>query len=149
MGCSILVTRPVQEMSDTNAAIRAAREVQANIYAPDLFRQSNEWFFKARQQYKIKNFDLAKTYARRARYLAEQAEIDSISNGGNRSEAYPEDKAPVSAPSPEPYPSPEATPAEVYEKRKADEDAERRAQEKKSESAPLPATNTPAPTTIK
>src|SRR4051812_29603106 len=83
-GCSILATRPVQEMSDTSAALRAAKEVQADTLAPDLYRQSNEWFFRAKQEYKFKNFDLARKYAKRARYYAENAEFQAIRGGGNR-----------------------------------------------------------------
>ena len=95
--CAITATRPVQEMSDTGAAIHAAREVQADTLAPELFRQSNEWFLRARNEYKIKNFDLAKLYADKARRFAEQAEFESLRNGGNRKEVQvtdPLNKAP-------------------------------------------------------
>src|SRR5690348_3640000 len=76
-GCSIIATRPVQEMSDATAAIRAAKEVQADTLAPEYYRQSNEWFFRAKHEYKFKNFKLAKEYADKARYLAEQAEFEA------------------------------------------------------------------------
>src|SRR4051812_24234163 len=56
LGCSLLATRPLQEMSDTSAAIRAAKEVQADTLSPEFYRQSNEWFFKAKHEYKFKNF---------------------------------------------------------------------------------------------
>lgn len=77
-GCSILATRPVQEMSDTAAAIKAAREVQADTLTPELFRQANESYQLARREYKFKNFDLARQYAAQARAYAEQAEFDAI-----------------------------------------------------------------------
>ena len=84
VGCSLLATRPVQEMSDTAAAIKAAREVQADVLAPDFFREASEWFYKAKKEYKFKNFLLAKQYAQKARHFAEQAEFDSIRSGGTR-----------------------------------------------------------------
>jgi len=85
-GCTLFATRPIQEMSFTAAAIRAAKEVSADTLAPELFRQSGEWFFKAKHEYKFKNFHLAKEYAKKARYFAEQAEFESLRNGGIRSE---------------------------------------------------------------
>lgn len=86
VGCSLFAVRPVQEMSDTSAAIRAAHEVNADTLAPELYRQANEWFFKAKNEYKLKNFSLAEEYALKARRYAEQAEFESIRNGGIRSE---------------------------------------------------------------
>lgn len=132
--CALTATRPVQEMSDTTAALRAAKEVQADTLAPELYRQANEWFFKARADYKLKNFSFAKEYALRARKFAEQAEFEAIKNGGNRSDAPPDQPvttaAPVPSPSPYDYPVPAGTPAEVYDQRKAAEDeAARKAQE--------------------
>lgn len=83
-GCSILATRPVQEMSDTAAAIKAAREVQADTLTPELFRQANEWYQLARREYKFKNFKLASQYAARARDYAEQAEFEAVRGGVSR-----------------------------------------------------------------
>jgi hypothetical protein len=122
--CSLVATRPVQEMSDTAAALRAAREVQADVLAPELYRQAGEWFFKAKHEYKFKNFDLAREYAAKARTLAEDAEFEAVKNGGNRTSeptitdplangiAPPSMPAPP-APSPTPYdyPTPTGTPA--------------------------------------
>ena len=116
MSCSVLSTRPVQEMSDTAAAIRAAKEVQSDTLAPELYRQSNEWFFKAKREYKFKNFDLAKTYSSKARRFAEEAEFEAIRNGGNRSDAQISDpmapglSSPPTLPLPTPSPSPYAYP---------------------------------------
>ena len=124
-GCSILATRPVQEMSDASAAIKAAREVQADILAPDLFRTSSELFFKAKREYKFKNFRRAEDYANRSRIYAEQAEFDSIRNGATRNESksgdpYAEIPAPEKAEAPSkvsedayPYPTPTPTPADL------------------------------------
>lgn len=79
-------TRPVQEMSDTAAAIRAAREVQADTLSPELFRQANEWFFRAKNEYKLKNFKLAQDYALKARSFAEKAEFEVLKSGGSRNQ---------------------------------------------------------------
>lgn len=126
-GCALFHTRPVQEMSDTVAALRAAKEVQADTYAPELFRQANEWLFRARNEYKFKNFDLAEEYSDKARKFAEDAEFEAIRNGGNRTDQNPSDPMDQSAaqPSPTPYsyPSPTGTPADQYDERKAKEDA--------------------------
>lgn len=124
-GCSILHTRPVQLMSDTAAAIRAAREVQADTLAPDYFRQANEWFFRAKNEYRLKNFKFAKENAEKARLYAEQAEFIAIQSGGSRTELpildpltdgpLGSDKQPAPTPTPEPspysYPTPTGTPA--------------------------------------
>lgn len=124
LSCSIFATRPVQEMSDTSAALRAAKEVQAETLSPELFRQANEWFFKAKREYKFKNFKLAQEYAEKARIFAEQAEFESIRNGGNRTELIPDPLAnPALGPSqpidsapqkPYAYPTPTGVPAEPF-----------------------------------
>jgi hypothetical protein len=149
-GCSLMVTRPVQDMSQTGAALRAAKEVQADTVAPELYRQASEYFLKAKREYKLKNFDFAKTYAERARRLAEQAEFEAIKAGINRSDdpvlnplasgtsgmsvplapppppgaakANPEGAAPPPDQDPNaPTPAPEGTPIEIYEaKRQAE-----------------------------
>ena len=145
-GCSILATRPVQEMSDTSAALRAAREVQADTLAPELFRQAGEWFFKAKHEYKFKNFELARKYATSARRFAEQAEFEAIRNGGNRTEVP---SAPESGPSPAPkaseapydYPAPTGTPVEDYDREKAAEDSTN----KSGNQAPTLTPTTPTP----
>lgn len=114
--CSILQTRPIQEMSDTAAAVKAAKEVEADTRSPELFRQASDLFFRARQEYKLKNFKRAREYAAKARILAEQAEFESIRKGGVRSE--PVDlQAPQSPPEPPyPYPTPTGIPVESYDR---------------------------------
>lgn len=135
-------------MSDTAAALRAAREVQADVLAPELYQRASELFFKARHEYKFKHFAPAKDLALQARKLAEQAEFDSIRGGASRSEADPSEafnelpsnpRAP-GAPSPSKpagydYPLPEPTPADTYEQRKSADDAAQ-AQAKAAATAP-------------
>lgn len=146
VGCSIFATRPVQEMSYGLAAIKAAKEVQADTYAPELFRLANEWFFRAKNEYKFKNFKLAKEYADKARHFAEQAEFESVRGGAVRSEgadamtpppvpAQGEEHRPGDAGSGV-QPTPTGTPIESYDQRKAEEDAKH---------GPAPASTTPNP----
>lgn len=77
-------------------AIRAAKEVGADVLAPELYRNSLERGQLARKEYKFKNFQQAKALADQARVYAEKAEYESIRNGGKR-EAVPQD--PLSDPS--------------------------------------------------
>lgn len=112
--CSITAVRPSQEMSNMEVSIRAAKEVNADVLAPELYRMASETGQKARREYRFKNFLDAKKLADKARGLAEKAEFESIRNGGKR-EALPQD--PLSEPSyaPEPIGTPidgaAATPA--------------------------------------
>lgn len=116
-------------MSDTSSAIRAAKEVQADTLAPELYRQSNEWFFKAKHEYRYKNFKDAKEYARKARLYAEQAEFEALRNGATRTEGVisdplgheaaqpmPVNQEPGAAkPEPYDYPTPTGKPIESFE----------------------------------
>ena len=131
LSCSLVATRPTQSMSDTWAAIRAAKEVQADTLAPELFRQSTEWFVNAKKEYRLKNYHLAQAYADTSRHFAERAELESIRNGGNRTEAEMPDpfgnigsKSSNPDPSvkdePYPYPTPEGASVDsIEEKNKA------------------------------
>ncbi|MGE0614754.1 MAG: DUF4398 domain-containing protein [Bacteriovoracia bacterium] len=88
--CAITATRPLQEMSDTAAALKAAKEVNADRYAPELYRQARELWFKARQEYKFKDYKEARESVRKARQYAERAEFEALASGAKR-EALPED----------------------------------------------------------
>ncbi|MBC7693613.1 MAG: DUF4398 domain-containing protein [Methylotenera sp.] len=109
--CSLAVVRPQQDMSDTSAAIKAAREVNAETLSPDLYRQANEAFFRARNEYRLKNFDLAKSYAAKARGFAERAEFESMQSGAQRMSTATPDAPPPPPPEPYAYPAPVGTPA--------------------------------------
>lgn len=85
--CSITATRPLQEMSNADAAFRAARDVNADTVVPDLYRDASEAFFKAKREYRLKNFDVARTWAIRATRLAEKAEFEAYRLGGAAPEA--------------------------------------------------------------
>jgi hypothetical protein len=102
--CAITAVRPAQEMSNMEVAIHAAKEVNADVLAPELFRMAQESGLKARRDYRLKNFKEAKQLADQARVFAERAEFESIRNGGHR-ETVPQD--PLADPS---YPALDATP---------------------------------------
>lgn len=141
-GCSIFYGRPTQEMSDTQAAMRAAKEVQADTLAPELYREAGDWWLRAKHEYKLKNFSLAHEYAEKARTLAEQSEFESIRAGGVREE--PPDPMALKTPNkfqPYAYPTPTGTPADVYEQRRQDE---LREQQKNGTPAAAPTGTTPA-----
>lgn len=95
-GCSITAVRPAQEMSNMEVAIRAAKEVSADVLAPELFRMAQETSLKARREYRLKNFKEARSFADQARTYAERSEFESIRNGGKR-ETVPSD--PLAEPS--------------------------------------------------
>ena len=99
--CSVTAVRPAQEMSNMEVSIRAAKEVNADVLAPELYRLANEIGQRARHEYRYKNFEDAKKLADRARVFAERAEFESIRNGGKR-EALPQD--PLAEPSYSPMP---------------------------------------------
>ncbi len=82
-------------------AIKAAKEVGADVLAPELYRNALEHGQQARKEYRFKNFMHAKDLADQARVYAEKAEFESIRNGGKR-EAVPQD--PLSDPSYAPEP---------------------------------------------
>ncbi len=108
--CSVVAVRPKQEMSDLVAAIRAAREVKADTIAPEFFREAEEWSFKARQEYRLKNFSRAKDAATRARQAAEKAEFQALLKGAARSSlgmtVEPAPEPTPEGPAPEPAPTP-------------------------------------------
>lgn len=93
-GCSIATTRPVQEMYNADAAIKAAKDLHADSLVPELFRAASEYHFKAKREYRLKNFESAKKYALRAMKLAEKAEFDAYRLGG----ATPEVASSITSP---------------------------------------------------
>lgn len=103
-------------MSDASAAIKAAKGIQADTIAPELYREANEWWRRARHEYRFKNFDLASQYAKKARLLAEQAEFEAMQSSGQRAEAPAPEPTPTSTSAPYAYPTPTAIPAESVPK---------------------------------
>ncbi|MEW6055399.1 MAG: hypothetical protein AB1540_02195 [Bdellovibrionota bacterium] len=69
-------------MSNAEIAIRAAKDVNADSLVPELYRSAADYYFKAKREYRLKNFEQSKKYAVRATRLAEQAEFEAYRNGG-------------------------------------------------------------------
>lgn len=109
--CALAVTRPVQEMSDTAAALKAAKEVGADTLAPELYRRAVEAYFRARNEYQMKNFSITKEYAAKAKRLAEDAEFEALRLGASRSSVAPAEEPPKPPAEPYAYPTPTGTPA--------------------------------------
>lgn len=87
MGCSLTATRPIQEMSNAEVAIKAARDLNADSLVPDIFRSANEEYYKAKRDFRLKDFENSKLHALRAMRLAEQAEFEAYRMGGATPEA--------------------------------------------------------------
>ena len=139
LSCAVFATRPVQDMSDTSAALKAAREAQADTLSPELYRNANEWWLRARNEYRYKNFHLASEFANKAKSFAEQAEFDSIRQGAVRQDIS--EPAPVDDTTPPPpyeYPTPTGTPAESYEQRHNEELQQQQKNAQPSTPAPRP-----------
>lgn len=82
--CAVTATRPQQEMSDAGAAIHAAKEIEADKLAPELFRKATETYQNAKREYRLKNFKEARELAIKARTYAEKSEFLSMQSGGVR-----------------------------------------------------------------
>ena len=76
--CSLTASRPKEELSIAAAAFLAAREANAHISAPELYRKAEFYLLKARETYRKKYFDKAKDYALLARKFAEAAEFVAL-----------------------------------------------------------------------
>lgn len=136
--CSVVQTRPVQEMSDTQSALRAAKEVQADVLAAELYRQAADWFLLARNEYRQKNFSEAREFLEKSRRYAEQAEFEAVRGGAQRSDLSPPPPPEKTAEKYD-YPEPTGTPAAAYEQS---------LRQQASEASAPDATPTPAPSGV-
>jgi hypothetical protein len=80
--CSVVASRPLQEMTNADLAIKAAKEVNADTLSPTYFRRAVDLYAKAKYEYGLKNFYQAKKLANAARKFAEQSEFISYKAGG-------------------------------------------------------------------
>lgn len=87
VGCSLTATRPVQEMSNAEVALKAAKDLNADSLVPDVYRKAVDGYFKAKREYRLKNFEKARALALGATRLAEQAEFEAYRLGGATPEA--------------------------------------------------------------
>ncbi|MBC7386690.1 MAG: DUF4398 domain-containing protein [Cryobacterium sp.] len=92
-------------MSDTSSALKAAREVSADTLAPEKYRRASEAYFRAQNEYRMKNFVIAEDYARRAKMLAEEAEFEALNQGSSRNSLLPPEVL-VGPPAPSTYTPP-------------------------------------------
>jgi len=81
-GCSLFATRPLQEMSNADAALRAAKDLHADSLVPEFYRNAAENYHRAKREYRLKNFSDAKKYALRSTQIAEKAEFEAYRLGG-------------------------------------------------------------------
>lgn len=106
VGCSVFHERPIQLMSDTAAALKAAKEVSADSLAAEKFRRANEAYFRAQNEYRLKNFAIAEDHAKRAKRLAEESEFEALNQGSNRTSLLPPE-IPAGPPPPSTYEPPQ------------------------------------------
>lgn len=78
LSCGLATTRPKLEMSMAAAAFLAAKEVKANIMAPNLYRKAEIYYLKAKSSYRRKYFNKAKQYAILSQKFSEQAEFIAV-----------------------------------------------------------------------
>ncbi len=76
--CGLTTTRPKLEMSLAQVAFLAAKEAQADIKAPGLFRKAEYYYLKAKSSYKRKYFNKAQQYALLSKKYSEKAEYVAI-----------------------------------------------------------------------
>lgn len=75
--CGLTTTRPKVEMSLAQAAFLAAKEAGADVFAPNLYRQAEDAYLKAKSAYRRKYFNKAKEYALASQKYSERAEYAS------------------------------------------------------------------------
>ena len=76
--CGLTTTRPKLEMSLAQVAFMAAKEAQADVKAPGLFRKAEYYYLKAKSSYKRKYFNKAQQYALLSKKYSERAEYVAI-----------------------------------------------------------------------
>jgi hypothetical protein len=76
--CGLATTRPKLEMSMAQTAFMAAKEAQADIKAPGLYRKAEYYYLKAKSSYKRKYFNKAQQYALLSKKYSERAEYVAI-----------------------------------------------------------------------
>jgi hypothetical protein len=76
--CGLTASRPKLEMSMAQAAFMAAKNAQADIKAPGLFRKAEYYYLKAKSSYKRKYFNKAQQFALLSKKYSERAEYVAI-----------------------------------------------------------------------
>lgn len=78
LGCGLTTTRPKMDMSLAQVAFMAAKEAQADVKAPGLFRKAEYYYLKAKSAYRRKYFNKAQQYAILSKKYSERAEYIAI-----------------------------------------------------------------------
>lgn len=78
LGCGLTTTRPKMDMSLAQVAFMAAKESQADVKAPGLFRKAEYYYLKAKSAYRRKYFNKAQQYAILSKKYSERAEYIAI-----------------------------------------------------------------------
>ncbi len=89
IGTGCASTPPVQEMSDARQAVQAAREANAEHYAPISFGEAERLLDQATRLLETKNYRKARQSALAAKEMALKAR--HASSRKQRSEKYPEE----------------------------------------------------------
>ena len=76
--CGLTTTRPKLEMSMAQVAFMAAKNAQADLKAPGLFRKAEYYYLKAKSSYKRKYFNKAQEFAVLSKKYSERAEYVAI-----------------------------------------------------------------------
>lgn len=76
--CGLATTRPKTEMNLAQAAFMAAKEASADVHSPNLFRQAEDYYLKAKSAYRRKYFNKAKEYALISKKFSEKAEYAAL-----------------------------------------------------------------------
>ncbi len=77
-GCGLTTTRPKLEMAMAQTAFLAAKDAQADVKAPGLYRKAEYYYLKAKSSYKRKYFNKAQQYAVLSQKYSERAEYVAI-----------------------------------------------------------------------
>lgn len=81
-GCIVLVlgcaSRPIDEMTLADTAIKAAQKAKADALAPDDYRRAENFYLRAKRDYAEGYFQSARKFARDARIAAERAEFTAL-----------------------------------------------------------------------
>ena len=76
--CGLTTTRPKLEMSMAQSAFLAAKNAQADLKAPGLYRKAEYFYLKAKSAYKRKYFNKAQQFAVLSQKYSERAEYVAV-----------------------------------------------------------------------
>mgnify|MGYP005860052799 CR=1 FL=1 len=93
VGCLFLLSacasRPINEMTLADTALKAAQKAKADALAPDDYRRAENFFLRAKRDYDEGYFESARKFARDARLAAERAEFTALKKQAQLKSADP------------------------------------------------------------